>query len=61
MTEVRVRPYVTAGGCTGREVVEVDTDSGSTRTVLVDYQANGRDLYEVARSHAILHGLVVAS
>ena len=44
----------------GREVVEVDTDSGSTRTVLADYQANGRDLYEVARTHAILYDLVVA-
>ncbi len=54
---VQVRPYATAGGCCGREVVELDPDTGTTYLVLADYQADGRDLAWVAYWYAGMHGL----
>ncbi len=60
MTVVKVLTYPTVDGV-GREVVEVDVDTATVRSVLVDYQAPGRNLDEVARSYAAIHGLAVVA
>ncbi len=61
MTVVKVQPYRLTD-LPGLRVAEVDDTTGEVLAVVrVDYQEPGRDLHEVARTHAILHGLTVAT
>lgn len=61
MTVVKVQPY-TLTDLPGMRVAEVDDCTGEVVAVVrVDYQEPGRSLDEVARSYALLHGLVVTA